>query len=139
MTRTGSTAATSCAGGPPNCKTSVDRNPGYKSAANTGLTLFFGDRGIGTYNSTSLFDTSVQYSIPIASKVTPWVKFDVRNVFNKDTLVTYNTAITADANSPKDDFAYRTGFTKNATFGRPATSGSYVRPREYLVFVGLRY
>jgi len=127
--------------GVPNCKSSIERNPGYKSAANGAgsVGLFFGERGAGTFNSTSLFDTSLQYSIPIMSKVTPWVKFDVRNVFNKDTLVTYNTAITADANSPKDDFGYRTGFTKNSTFGRPASNGSYVRPREYLVYVGLRY
>jgi hypothetical protein len=124
-----------------NCKSSVERNPGYKSAANGAgsVTLFFGDRGAGTFNSTSLFDTSLQYSVPIAGKITPWVKFDVRNVFNKDTLLTYNTAITADANSPKDEFGYRTGFTKNATFGRPSGATSYVRPREYLVYVGLRY
>ena len=129
--------AASCAG-VANCKSSVERNPGYRNAGGT-VGIFFGDRGAGTFNSTSLFDTTLQYSIPIAGKVTPWIKFDVRNIFNKDTLVTYNTALTADANSPKDSFGYRTGFTKNATFGRPASSASYVRPKEYLVYVGVRY
>src|SRR5262249_35566870 len=110
-------------------------NPGYKSnvgPAST-ITLFFGDRGIGSYNSTSLFDTSLQYSIPVYGKVTPWVKFDVRNVFNKDTLLTYDTTVTADANSPKDPFGYALGYNKAATFGRPTANNSYIRPREYLV------
>jgi hypothetical protein len=139
VNRTSPTSATNnCVGGPSDCVTSVGRNPGYKSAPPT-LTMFFGDRGIGSFNSTSLFDTSLQYSIPVAGKVTPWVKFDVRNIFNKDTLLTYNTAITPDANSPKDSFGYRTGFTKNATFGRPSSNTSYIRPREYLVYLGVRY
>jgi hypothetical protein len=146
VSRSSPTSTTSnCTGAPAGCVTSAERNPGYKQPGGT-VTLFFDPsdplnpgRGIGTFNSTSLFDTSVQYSIPVAGKVTPWIKFDVRNVFNKDTLVTYNTTIAADANSPKDSFGYRTGFTKATTFGRPASSASYVRPREYLLYTGIRF
>jgi hypothetical protein len=112
-------------------------NPGYHNAPPT-ATILFGDRGAGEFNSTSLFDASLQYSFPIV-RVTPWVKFDVRNVFNDHTLVSYNTSVTADPNSPKDSFGYATGFTKNVTFGRPTNANSYVRPREYLVYVGVRY
>jgi len=68
-------------------------NPGYHNAPTT-VSLAFGPRGLGQYNPTSLFDTSVQYSYPIA-RVPPWIKFDVRNVFNKTTLIAYNTSITA--------------------------------------------
>lgn len=112
-------------------------NPGYHNAP-TSVTILFGDRGAGEYNATSLFDASLQYSFPI-TRVTPWVKFDVRNVFNNNTLVSYNTSITADPNSPKDSMGYATGYTKNATFGRPTNANSYVRPREYLLYAGIRF
>jgi hypothetical protein len=112
-------------------------NPGYHNVGNS-VTIFFGDRGAGKFNATSLFDTSLQWSIPV-SHVTPWIKFDVRNVVNSHTLFQYNTAITADPNSPKDSLGYATGFTKNATFGRPISANSYVQPRTYLLYAGVRF
>jgi len=112
-------------------------NPGYKSVGSS-VTLFFGDRGIGTFPSSSLFDASLQYSIPVF-RLTPWIKFDVRNVANTDTQVGFNTTINADPNSPKDALGYPTGFTKAATFGRPTSTNSFVSPREYLVYAGIRF
>jgi len=102
------------------------------------VNLFFGPRGLGQYNAASLFDTSVQYSYPIA-RVTPWIKFDVRNVFNKSTLIAYNTSITADPNSPLDAFGYATGYTNNSTFRRPTSTLNYVLPRQYLLYAGVRF
>ena len=122
-------------------------NPGYHNAPTT-VNLTFGPRGLGQYNAASLFDTSVQYSYPIA-RVTPWIKFDVRNVFNKSTLIAYNTTIFTDANSPTDSFGYATGFTKVSvnpatgvvtnTFGRPTSTLNYVLPRQYLLYAGVRF
>jgi hypothetical protein len=112
-------------------------NPGYKNAGSS-VTIFFGDRGIGQFNSSSIFDASVQYSIPI-SRVTPWVKVDIQNVTNDSTQIAWNTAITADSSSPLDAWGYRTGYTKNATFGRPSSATSYVQPRQYLVYLGVRF
>jgi hypothetical protein len=113
-------------------------NPGYKNAGNT-VTLFFGDRGAGQFNPSSIFDVSLQYSIPVASRVTPWIKADVQNVLSSNTQIGWNTAITQDPNSPKDALGYPTGFTKNATFGRPTSTLSYVQPRQYLVYAGVRF
>jgi hypothetical protein len=112
-------------------------NPGYKNAGSS-IGLFFGDRGIGTFPSTSLFDASLQWSIPIY-RVTPWLKFDVRNALNKDSLIAYNTTVVADAASPTDSLGYATGFTKAATFGRPRSTLDYVSPREYLIYAGIRF
>jgi hypothetical protein len=112
-------------------------NPGYTGASST-ATIIFGDRGAGQFNSTSLFDTSLQWNLPI-SVLTPWIKFDVRNVFNDRTLLTYNTTIVADPTSPLDPLGYPTGFTKGASFGRPTASSSYVSPRQYLVYAGIRF
>ena len=118
-------------------------NPGYKSVGSS-VTLFFGDRGIGTFPSSSLFDASLQYSIPVF-RLTPWIKVDVRNLTNKDTQISYNTTIFADPNSPLDSLGYRTGFTKVSpttgvqTFGRPTSTTSFVSPREVLVYAGIRF
>ncbi len=112
-------------------------NPGYHNAPNA-VTLFFGNRGIGSYNATSLFDLSLQYSVPVW-KVVPWVKFDVRNIFNSTTLLTYNTAVNPDPNSPKDALGYPTGYIKTAAFGNPTGATSYVIPRTYLLYAGIRF
>ncbi|HEX9163643.1 MAG TPA: TonB-dependent receptor [Thermoanaerobaculia bacterium] len=109
----------------------------YHGAGST-TTIFFGQRGAGQYNPTSLFDTSLQYSLPIG-KVSPWVKFDVQNAFNKRILLTTNTGVNADPNSPKDAFGYPTGFTKASSFGRPTSANSYTVPRTYLVYAGVRF
>ena len=112
-------------------------NPGYHGAGST-VTLFWGDRGAGHYNSTSLFDTSLRWDLPIF-RVTPWIKADVRNVFNKSTLISYNTTVNPDPNSPVDAFGYPTGYVKAATFGRPTARTSYVVPRQYVVAAGVRF
>jgi hypothetical protein len=122
---------------------STSKNPGYKGAGSS-VGMFWGERGAGEYNATSLFDASLQWSIPIM-RLTPWIKFDVRNVFNKDTLIAYNTTIFEDATSALDSMGYRTGFTKEnpttkvITFGRPRGTTDYVNPRQYLVYAGLRF
>ncbi|HKB78737.1 MAG TPA: TonB-dependent receptor [Thermoanaerobaculia bacterium] len=113
-------------------------NPGYKDASNN-VTIYFGDRGVGTFNSSSLFDLSLQYSIPVAGRVTPWVKFDVTNVLNDKTQLSWNTSITADPNSSKDNLGYPTGYVKRSTFGTPTSANSYVQPRQYLVYAGVRF
>ncbi len=112
-------------------------NPGYHNASNT-VTLFFGNRGAGSFNGTSLFDLSLQYNIPIY-KITPWVKFDVTNLLNSNTQLAWNTSIKADPTSPKDAMGYPTGYTLNPQFGRPSSTTSYVLPRQYLVYVGARF
>ncbi|HUK37337.1 MAG TPA: TonB-dependent receptor [Vicinamibacterales bacterium] len=122
----------------PRSSVSASLNPGYHSE-DPNVTLFFGDRGAGKFNASSLFDVSLQYSIPVAGRVTPWVKLDVTNVFNSNTLLTWNTSIVADPNSPKDSLGYPTAFTKRSTFGTPSSATSYVLPRQYLVYAGVRF
>lgn len=113
-------------------------------------TIFFGDRGIGEFKATSLFDLSLTYAIPVFRRVEPWVKVDVRNVLNDDTQETWNTAVTANTTNapsttacggpcPVDSNGLPTTYRRNVTFGRPTGVGSYVTPREYLVFAGIRF
>ena len=114
------------------------RDPGYKQPP-TSQTLFFGKRGAGEYNSTSLFDLSLTYRIPVWKSLEPWVKFDVYNLFDSDTLRTFNTQVLADNSSPKDGDGLPTGYTKGTNFGKATGAGSYVVPREYFVAVGIRF
>ncbi|HVS31855.1 MAG TPA: TonB-dependent receptor [Thermoanaerobaculia bacterium] len=113
------------------------RNPGYKALPTA--TIFFGDRGIGEFNDTSLFDLSLTYAIPIIGRVEPWLKFDVRNALNDDTLTSHNTGISADPASALDADGLRTGFTRGAAFGTAGGAGSYTTPREYFVSAGIRF
>lgn len=126
------------------------RNPGYKSVPT--MTLFFGDRGEGRYNASSLFDVSLMYGIPVIWGVEPWIKFDVRNALNDDTLLVYNTTIFADPASSFDADGLRTGYVlrnpaanpnnpddRKRTFGDPVSAASYQIPREYFVSAGIRF
>ncbi|HEV7573879.1 MAG TPA: TonB-dependent receptor [Thermoanaerobaculia bacterium] len=134
--------------GLPRTAASKALNPGYTGQASS-ATLLFGPRGAGTFNSTSLFDTSLQWNIPV-SVVTPWIKVDIRNLFNDHTQITGNTTIctfqnaasascNAGTTGPVDSLGYATAFNKSATFGRPTASTSFVSPRQYLIYAGVRF
>jgi hypothetical protein len=96
------------------------RNPGYPANninANTTQTLFFGDRGAGQFLGYGLLDFAGTYSIPVWRTVKPWIKFEVYNVLNNQKLIAWDTAITADNNSPKDANGLPTAYVKGANFG----------------------
>ena len=113
-------------------------DPGYAQPPRR-TTIFFGERGAGEYNSTSLFDVSVTYRIPLWKSLEPYVKFEVYNVLNDDTLVTFNTTVTPDATSALDQYGFRTGYVKGVNFGKGTSAGNYVTPREYFVSAGIRF
>lgn len=104
-------------------------------------TIFFGERGAGEFNSTSIFDVSLSYSLPVWRSVEPWIKLDVTNVFNDDTLVTYNTGIVANrgAGDPVDQFGLPTTFTPGPSFGQATSATSHVTPREFFISAGIRF
>ncbi len=122
-------------------------NPGYQSLP-TAQTLFFGDRGIGSFNSSSLFDLTLNYSLPVWKSFEPWVKLDITNVLNDDTLVTYNTGILANTGvrpvecggtCPTDNLGLPTTFRPGATFGTATAATNYTAPREFFVSAGIRF
>jgi len=73
------------------------------------------------------------------------VKFDVYNLLNNDQLVSYNTTVRQDPNSPLDALGCRTGYVKGAQSGQ-ATSNTQFIPipvggtglRTFLLPVGVR-
>ena len=118
------------------------RDPGYSSLP--AYTLFFGERGAGEYSdgaATNVVDVSLGYSIPIGP-IEPWLKFDVRNALNDDTLILHNISVVGVSTGPNavlDADGLPTTFTPASTFGRPTAATSYVIPREFLVSAGIRF
>ncbi|HSM14823.1 MAG TPA: TonB-dependent receptor [Thermoanaerobaculia bacterium] len=112
------------------------RNPGYQQLPR--FNLYFGDRGAGEFNDVYTFDLALTYNFPIW-KVEPWIRFDVRNVLNDDTLVTYNTGIIANTDGPVDEFGLPTTFTRGANFGKGTRNADYSVPREYFIAAGIRF
>jgi hypothetical protein len=113
-------------------------------------TLFFGERGSEFFEDSHQFDFNAQYQIPIWSTLSPWVEFDVYNLFNDQSLVSFNTAVTADPSSPLDANGLRTGFTRGAQFGQATRTQDFPRAanspvgtalvaRTFLVSFGVRF
>ena len=92
---------------------------GYPDQPSTSgnMVFFNGERGSETFPGYGLFDTSINYNIPVVRTLRPWVKFDVYNLFNNLKLIGWNTAVTQDAAGAKDSLGLATGYTPGATFG----------------------
>ena len=79
--------------------------------------IYFGERGSETFAGYGLLDTSINYNIPVFRSLRPWLKFDVYNVLNNQKLIAWNTTVSQDPASARDDIGLATGFTRAAAFG----------------------
>ena len=119
------------------------RDPGYARPPTT-QTLFFGERGIEEFNASHLLDFSLHYDVPIYRRARPFLKAELRNAFNKQPLIGFNTTVSADNNTARDELGLPTGYTRGANFGTPlnnhtATAPHVPFPRELRFSVGLRF
>jgi hypothetical protein len=108
----------------------------------TSQAIFFGTRGAGEFNASHLVDVAATYTLPRLSlfrSVRPWVKFEARNLFNRAPLIGFNTTVTPDPLTPRDQLGLPTGYLKGPRFGEGTASGHYPTPRTYLVYVGVRF
>jgi carboxypeptidase family protein len=133
------------ASGVPLSAQQIARNPGYARLP-TSQSIFFGDRGSQSFEGVHLVDLAATYSVPVWQSLRPWVKLEVLNAFNNQKLVTWNTAITADASGPKDENGLPINYNKSVTFGAATGPASYPRPRPgmdggrtFLLAAGLRF
>ena len=122
------------------------RNPGYaRPPTNNNPALFFGDeRGIGEFESAHIFDFTVSYDVPVYKTARPFVKIELRNAFNEQPLIGFNTTVSVDPASPRDELGLPTGFIRGANFGTPvnnhtATAPHVPFPREVRFSVGFRF
>jgi outer membrane receptor for ferrienterochelin and colicin len=97
---------------------SIIANAGYPDVPGSSDNhVYFGERGAETFAGYGLLDTSINYDIPVFRSLRPWLKFDVYNLLNNQKLVAWNTTITQDAASARDNLGLATEFTRAAAFG----------------------
>jgi hypothetical protein len=118
---------------------------GYPDAPSS-QNVYFGNRGSQFFPGVALFDTSINYELPLYKSARPWVKFDVYNLFNDLTVIRYNTTVNPDPNSPLDDMGLPTGFIKGPQFGQATSTAAYPVPfqgqrggRTFRVSLGFRF
>jgi hypothetical protein len=118
---------------------------------------FFDGRGNNEFNSVWSLDFAARWALPIWSRLDAWVKVDVQNILNRDTLTSYLTTGTwawsdSGTRTPGDDPNRHRVWVPagNCTpddepsttctgFGRIDGPGRYQTPRTYLFTVGLQF
>jgi hypothetical protein len=123
------------------------RNPGYARPPTTngaGPGVFFAPRGSEEFESSHIFDFSLNYEVPVYKTARPFIKAELRNAFNVQPLIGFDTTVTPDPNSPRDELGLPTGYIKGANFGTPlnnytATGPHVPYPREFRFSLGFRF
>ena len=123
----------------------VADNPGYARTP-TSQTLFFGDRGAGTFAGYGLVDFASTWSVPVWRSMSPWLKIEVLNALNNQKAISWDTTITANANGPRDANGLPLEYVKGPNFGTATRTTDYPRPRPgldggrtYIAAFGLRF
>ncbi|NOT24812.1 MAG: TonB-dependent receptor [Acidobacteria bacterium] len=115
-----------------------DRITGYVSQP-TGQTIYFGPRGAGRFEDYGRFSMAATYSVPVLRRARPWLKLELYNVLNNGKLVTWNTTVRADPDSPLDESGLPTGYLKSPLFGQAQSNGNYLAPRTFQMAFGVRF
>ena len=103
------------------------RNPGY--AGTPTQQIFFGERGSQSFEGFAMVDLAVTYSIPVFRSAQPWIKFETFNVLNNQKLIAWDTTITADPASARDDLGLPTAYVQGPRFGQATANSHYPTPR----------
>ncbi len=114
------------------------RNPGYPDPPTT-QTIFFGERGSEEFEGSHIIDLAVNYSVPVIGRVQPYVKLDMRNIFNSAPLIGANTTIEPNFDGPLDQSGIPTTFTKGETFGEGTSNNHFPAPRTFQFTLGFRF
>jgi hypothetical protein len=120
-------------------------NPGYARVP-TSQTLYFGERGAGSFAGYALVDFASTWSMPVWRSVSPWFKVEVLNALNNQKAISWDTSITANNNGPKDANGLPLEYIKGANFGKATRTTDYPRPRPgmdggrtFLMSFGVRF
>ena len=113
--------------GQPLSAVQLSRNPGYAGAPVQ--QVFFGERGSQSFKGFAMLDLAVTYGVPVWRSAQPWVKLAMFNVLNNQKLIAWDTTITADAASARDEFGLPTGYVEGPRFGQGSANGHYPTPR----------
>jgi hypothetical protein len=113
-------------------------NPGYASVPTT-QTLWFSDRGAFDFEAAHLLDVAVNYDLPVWKTARPYFKGELRNSFNAQPLIGFDTTITPNNAGPVDALGLPTEFVKGPNFGKNTVLTHNPTPREFRFSVGFRF
>lgn len=106
----------------------IARNPGYARLPSS-QPVFFGARGAQSFEGYHLADLSLTYAVPAWQALRPWIKLDVFNLFNNQSLISWDTTVTAKTSGAKDENGLPTEYTPGVNFGKATSNTNYPRPR----------
>jgi TonB dependent receptor len=99
---------------------------GYANVPNDGTqTLYFGKLGSQTFDGYGLVDFSAQYTIPVYRTLRPYLKFDIYNMFNNDSLISFDTTVFPDFAGPVDGLGLPLNYIKGPNFGKATSATDY--------------
>jgi hypothetical protein len=101
--------------------------------------IFFGPRGTVQFPGSNLFDFALTYDIPVYRSLKPYLKVDVRNIFNSLAVIHFDDVVTPDPNGPVDSFGLPLQYVKSPQFGQPQSINDFVVPRTYQFALGFRF
>jgi hypothetical protein len=123
----------------------IANDPGYARRP-TAQTLFFGERGAGSFAGYALVDLATTWSVPVWRSLSPWLKVEVLNALNNQKAISWDTTVTANAAGPRDANGLPLEYVKGPNFGTPTRTTDYPRPRPgidggrtYLMAFGIRF
>jgi hypothetical protein len=108
-------------------------DPGYATPLSA-QTVYFGERGSGEFEGSQMVDLAFTYSVPVFRQLRPWIKAEIFNLFNDQSLVSFNTAVTPKAGGAVDAIGLPLEYTPSAAFGTATAITSY--PRSAQNFAG---
>ena len=123
----------------------IANDPGYARRP-TAQTLFFGERGAGSFAGYALVDLATTWSVPVWRSLSPWLKVEVLNALNNQKAISWDTTVTANAAGPRDANGLPLEYVKGPNFGTQTRTTDYPRPRPgidggrtYLMAFGVRF
>ncbi len=116
-----------------------DARAAYLNGISGNEDAFFGGRGTGEHDGSTTFDLTLNYSLPIYKDLDLWVKFDVVNVLNDDSVIDFFDNVDAVTDGPVDSRGIPTTYTPSTGFGDAEDNNDFPDPREYTLAVGFRF
>jgi hypothetical protein len=124
-------------------------SPGYANVP-ASQAVYFGERGAGQFGDAQMLDVAATYGVPVFKSLRPWVKAEVFNLFNDQSLVGFNTAVTPKVGGAQDANGLPLEYTPGASFGRATAITSFPRSsqnfagqnlyaRTFLLSAGIRF
>jgi hypothetical protein len=107
------------------------RNPGYPTNdinPNVRQTVYFGERGEGSFKGSGAADFAATYSAPVWKSVSPWLKVEIFNLFNNQKLIAWDTTVTPAATSAVDANGIPLGYVTGPRFGQATSDSHFPQP-----------